>query len=63
MYLGRDLFPEGFWIVTDPRIIPKSGVLRHCSSPHPDGRHAGTGAIPFGENRIDDLKAAAARFT
>jgi hypothetical protein len=57
VYLSRDLLPEGFWIVTDPGIVPGSGVLRHCSSPHPTGRHAGTAAIPFGKNRIDELNA------
>lgn len=60
IYLDRGLLPEGFWIVTDPGIISSSGVLRHCSSPHPSGRHAGTAAIPFGKNRIDELKAAVA---
>ena len=63
VYLGRDLLPEGFWIVTDLKIIPKAGVLRHCSSPHPGGQHAGTAAIPFGKNRVNELKAAVAKFT
>lgn len=62
VYLNQDLFPEGFWIVTDPGIIPSSGVLRHCSSPHPNGRHAGAALIPFGKNRIEELKAAVATF-
>jgi hypothetical protein len=57
------LLPEGFWIVNDPGIIPSSGALRHCPSPHPNGQYAGAAIIPFGKNRIDELKAAVAAFT
>lgn len=63
VYLGRDLLLEGLWIVTDSGIVPKSGTLRHCSSPHPNGRHAGSASIPFGENRIDELTAVVAAVT
>jgi hypothetical protein len=62
VYLGKDLLPEGFWIVMDPRIVPDRGVLRHCSSPHPEGRRHGTAAIPFGANRIDEFKSILQRF-
>jgi hypothetical protein len=63
VYLGRDLLPEGFWIVTDSAIIPAAGVLRHSSAPDPNGRHVGTATIPFGKNRVDELTAALKAFT
>jgi hypothetical protein len=62
VYLGMNLLPEGFWIVTDTTIVPESGILKHCSSPHPGGRHAGTAAVPFGENRIEELSRFVRQF-
>ena len=55
VYLDRNLSPTGFWIVTDHSIVPESGVLRHCVCPDPSGDRQGSGAISFGENRIEEL--------
>ena len=62
VYLGRDLMPAGFWILTDPSIVPDQGQLKHCSAPDPTGRFAGTGAVAFGSNRIAELRQFIDRF-
>lgn len=57
VYLGRDLRPQGFWIVTDTSIVPPGGVLKSSVCPKPDGRSSGSVRIPFGENRVAELCA------
>lgn len=57
VYLGRDLRPQGFWIVTDTSIVPPGGVLKSCRCPTPDGQSPGSVRIPFAENRVAELCA------
>jgi hypothetical protein len=55
LYLGLNLQPEGFWIVTDRTIVKPKDVLR-CTCRKPDNDpSSGSRVIPFGKNRVTEL--------
>ena len=54
MYLGKDLMPLGFWIITDNSIVGEGEVLKNLKCCTPDGKKASK-ILPVGENRIETL--------
>ena len=60
LYLGRDFKPLGFWVVRDKSIVRDGKPLKGCKCPTPDASSAGSGRIPFGENRVAELLRALA---
>lgn len=61
VYLDTRLQPAGFWIVTDTSIVSDGVMLRHCCCPTPDATRHGSKVIPFGPDRIAELREAVSR--
>jgi hypothetical protein len=55
-YLGRDLLPTGFWIVTTTAVMAGADSLRGLKMRRPDYPQSGSPAISWGENRIMELR-------
>ena len=61
VYLGRDLRPEGFWIIEDNSIVLEGEVLRNLKCCTPDGSCAASRLLSVGDNRIRELQEAIER--
>jgi hypothetical protein len=59
IYLGRDLMPEGFWIVTDTNIFRGRLSLTGLTMRKPTNPQSGSQCIPWGENCVGDLMRVA----
>ena len=57
IYLNRQFFPQGFWIIDDS-IISKGGILKGRKCRDPQNPATGSPSLPFGENLIRELKEA-----
>ena len=61
LYLDKEFRPMGFWIVTETSIADAE-PLKNKRCPDPKcPEPSGSSAIPFGENRIEDLRRALTR--
>ena len=61
LYLDKKLKPMGFWIVTETSIADEKPLKnQRCPDPKCPER-SGSNGIPFGENRIEDLRRALTR--
>ena len=58
IYLDRDLYPKGFWIIEDKSLFGDSDTLKSKKCPDPDKSSTGSKNIPFGENMVNDLVRA-----
>ena len=61
IFVGRLFKPTGFWIVDDTNIFQNQEVLKNkkCPDPNnPDDRPGSSTTIPFGENRVAELRDA-----
>lgn len=58
--LDKSFEPRGFWIVTRAQLKASSWPLRACRCPDPDPNKplSGSRIIPFGKNRVLELKDA-----
>jgi hypothetical protein len=55
MYLGRNLMPEGFWIVTNNDIFRGRFSLTGLTMRKPTNPQSGSVSIPWGEDRVEEL--------
>ncbi len=55
IFLDRELFPAGFWIVTKPDIFGEREVLKSQKMRNPAKPPSGSPNIPFGENLVAEL--------
>lgn len=58
LYLDRDLAPEGFWVIKDQSIFRNQDCLKSKRCPNPNKPRTGSSGIPFGPNRVEEMKAA-----
>jgi hypothetical protein len=58
--LDKSFEPRGFWTVTRAQLKASSWPLRGCRCPDPDPNRplSGSRIIPFGKNRVRELKDA-----
>ncbi|OOZ36410.1 hypothetical protein [Solemya elarraichensis gill symbiont] len=62
IYLDRDLQPQGFWIITDSSFLPDSEALKSRKAPLPGNPATGSKGIPFGKNKISDLRQSLMKY-
>lgn len=60
IYLDRNLAPTGFWIIADTAIVADGEVRKGCKCRDPDKVGTGSPTLPFGDNRIAELREAIA---
>ena len=58
IYLNRELYPIGFWIVEDNLIFGKKEQLTSRKCPIPGKPNTGSKDIPFSDNLISDFSKA-----
>jgi len=58
IYLSRDLKPLGFWQINDPFIFGENDCLKGRKCKNPNNPNTGSKDIPFGKNKIEELKNA-----
>ena len=58
IYLGKDLKPLGFWQICDPLIVGDNSCLKGRKCKDPNNLNTGSKDIPFGKNRVEELKNA-----
>ena len=63
IYLSKNLKPEGFWIIKDKTIFGTKHKITSAKCRNPKKLKTGSAIIPFGENRITELRAALERAT
>ena len=62
VHLDKKFNPVGFWIVQDTSIFRGNKILKNKICPKPNNDNLGSKDIPFGENLIQQLQEAVARF-
>jgi len=62
MYLNRELYPIGFWVIEDCEIFGEQEKLTSKKCPIPEKINTGSKNIPFGDNLIGALRQAIASF-
>ncbi|MDZ7663006.1 hypothetical protein [Thiohalophilus sp.] len=62
LYLNKELYPIGFWIIEDAEIFGEREKLTSRKCPIPGKLNTGSKDIPFGENLIEPLENAISSF-
>jgi hypothetical protein len=60
--LGRDFRPLGFWVINSSAIKTEKWPLKDRKCPTLNVRSSGSCDIPFGENRVEELRSSVAKF-
>lgn len=58
VYLNKQLFPEGFWIIETNDIFGDSDHLASMKCCHPSKPSTGSSRLPFGENHLSKMLMA-----
>jgi hypothetical protein len=58
IYVDRNLAPTGFWIIADTAIVADGAVRKGCKCRDPDKVGTGSPTLPFGDNRIAEMRTA-----
>lgn len=58
LFLSKRLEPEGFWIIQDNGILGDKHRIESAKCQLPGKLGTGSAFIPFGSNRIEDLRRA-----
>lgn len=61
-YLSKKFLPIGFWVIEDNSIVPKGAKLKNRTCPRPGVAFSGSQDIPFGENRIEELRTLTSKW-
>jgi hypothetical protein len=61
VFLDLSFQPAGFWVISDSSVVPEGSTLRHCCSPRPGFANAGSAKLPFGPDRVAELREAVLR--
>lgn len=55
VYLNKELFPIGFWVITDNTIVPAGGILKSRVMPRPGNPNSGSAEFASREDRLSEL--------